>query len=550
MQIDLNHFEAAPSEAALPKSGEPGLARGAVHSQVCIVGGGIAGITLAHRLHQLKIDVVLLEAGGHGIDPAGQSLLEAAQFSGQPHAGTHEGRFRAFGGCSLRWGGQLLPLPRRHSWPIASEDLALYDVQAQALLGVDELPYEGSEFFAATFNSAPTLVAQLPELDARISKFAPFGRRNMANSPGRELLESKTTRVFLNAQVSELLLAPDGSHLEAVLVRDRRGKTLRFTARHFVLAAGAIETARLLLASRSIAAEGVANRHDQVGRNFHDHLSLPAARLTGPARKLLLRQLRPWIFDTSRFGPTVFGPSPFGATVHSAKLEASAALCAQLDINPCLAHITLVEPPDSGFAVVRKLLTARQHGGLAGVLPAAARHLPRAVIDALRLAWSSGVHNRRYVSPSTFVNLQLNTAQDAPSASRITLSDQLDPFGLPLPVLDWRISARELNTLRRFAAHLQARFEGIAGFDWAPELFEPEGPLPKLGDARHAMGGAIMGVDPRTSVVDTNLTVHDLPNLHIASGAVFPTGAPQLITLPLMSLALRLGDRLNVLLRR
>ncbi|MES2393423.1 MAG: GMC family oxidoreductase [Acidobacteriota bacterium] len=521
-----------------------------MRSQVCIVGAGIAGLTLAHRLNEKGLDVILLEAGGLAIELQGQSLLEAAQFAASPHAGTHIGRFRAFGGASLRWGGQLLPMPPQTTWPVSSEELKPYDLQAQALLGVDELPYEGPEFFAATFAEVPRLIAQLPELNARLSKWAPFPRRNMAANPGRELLASRTTRVFLNAQVSELLLAPDRSHIVAVVVRNRAGNSFQFTAQHFVLAAGTIETSRLLLASRSVAPEGVANQHDQVGRNFHDHLSLPAARLTGSARKLFLSQLRPWIFDTSRFGPTLFGPAPLTSTLHSAKLEASTELCRQLEINPCLAHLTLTEPPDSGFAVVRKLLTARQQGGLAATLPSAVRRLPRASVDALRLVGAASIHNRRYVSPSTTVNLQLNAAQDVPSASRITLSDQLDPYGLPHPILDWRISAHELATFRKFAAHLRARFDGLSGIDWAPELFDADAPLPNLGDARHAMGGAIMGVDPHTSVVDPHLTVHGLPNLHIASGAIFPTGAPQLITLPLMSLALRLGDRLIAQLNR
>jgi choline dehydrogenase-like flavoprotein len=555
MQIDLEHLAPPP---------EP------IRAQVCIIGAGIAGLTLAHRLNQKGIDVALLEAGGLALEPEGQSLLAAAHCSSTPHAGTHEGRFRAFGGASLRWGGQLLPMseaeqvvdlqhervPRvrtlgpgqatmpESAWPISTEDLKPYDAEAQALLGVDELPYEAAAFFAATFTPIPPLIQQLPELTARLSKWAPFPRRNMAASPGRELLASTTTRVYLHAQVTELVLAPTRTHLQSVLVRNRAGATFRFEATHYVLAAGTVETSRLLLASRSVAPEGVGNAHDQVGRNFHDHLSIPAATLTGQARKRLLHELRPWIFDTSRFGPTLFGPSPLTATLHSAKLEASPTLCQSLQLNPILAHLTLTEPPGTGLAAIRELLTARQHGSFASAVPAATKKLPRAALDALRLAWSANIHNRRFVPGTTTVRLQLNAAQDTPSTSRITLSSELDPFGLPQPILDWRISANELDTFRRFATHLRARFDGLDGFAWLPELFTPDAPLLGLGDARHAMGGACMGLDPRTSVVDPNLTVHGVANLHITGGATFPNGSPQLITLPLMSLALRLADRL------
>ncbi len=66
-----------------------------------------------------------------------------------------------------------------------------------------------------------------------------------------------------------------------------------------------------------------------------------------------------------------------------------------------------------------------------------------------------------------------------------------------------------------------------------------------LEDARHAMGGACMGDDPRTSVVDREMRVHGVGNLSVASAAVFPDGSAQLPTLTMMALALRLAERLR-----
>jgi choline dehydrogenase-like flavoprotein len=82
---------------------------------------------------------------------------------------------------------------------------------------------------------------------------------------------------------------------------------------------------------------------------------------------------------------------------------------------------------------------------------------------------------------------------------------------------------------------------------WSNEL--DEGAVPKcLDDARHAMGGVCMGEDPRSSVVRADLSVHGVANLSIASAAVFPDGSPQLPTLPLLALTLRLADRLATVL--
>jgi choline dehydrogenase-like flavoprotein len=547
MEIDLEHHQARAET---------------FRAQICIIGAGIAGLTLAHRLNQQGIDVALLEAGGavesstaatNATDP---DLFAQAQLSGRPHLGTREGRVRVFGGLSLRWGGQLLPLPNtpEPAWPIAPQELAPQYHAAEQLLGVDDLPYDFPAFFDVSHTTRPPLLAQFPELAVTFSKWTPFGRRNLAVTLGRDILAKPRVSVYLHAQVTELLLAPARTHLAAVLVGTRSGATFRFEADRYILAAGTVETSRLLLASRSIAPEGVGNAYRRVGRNFHDHLTLPAATLAGPARATFLREFRPWIFPR---GARNLGAD---ATLHSAKLEASPELRERLDLNPVLAHLTIDEPEGSGLSAMREFLLARQRGDLLSGLATHAAHIPSAAFQALRLASAATLHHRRFVSARAIVTLRLNAAQDTPSLSRVTLSDKLDPFGLPQPVVDWRITPRESATLRTFAAHLRARLAVLSraapphdvlspeGFQWLPELFTPSEnhnpPLPHLEDARHAMGGACMGDDPHTSVVDADLTVHGVANLFIASAATFPTGSPPLPTLPLMALSLRLADQL------
>ncbi len=305
------------------------------------------------------------------------------------------------------------------------------------------------------------------------------------------------------------------------------GKTQRIEATQFILAAGTIETVRLLLASRSVAPQGVANQHDQVGRNFHDHLTVTAATLRNPARVQLLNALRPWLHR---------------GTLHSLKLSASRELETELNLLPVLAHLTIDEPDDSGIGVLRTLLRARQQHNLAPALRASLPQLPSAFADAARLALAARMQHRRYVSPRATVELRLNAAQRTPSASRITLSPEAQP------ILDWRIDPAELATLRSFAQHLRTHLN-VDGIDWNPSLLTPEltAPVPNLDDARHAMGGASMGHDPHTSVVDTDLRTHGITNLFIASAAVFPDGTPQLPTLPLMALTLRLAHHLHKL---
>ena len=507
-------------------------------SRVCVVGAGVAGLVLAHRLSRQGIDVALLEAGGHTLEARSQSLFTSAQFAGTQHLGAHEGRFRIFGGSSTQWGGQILPMQVEHEnpWPLSTATLEPFYAEAQRLLGVDELPFDAEALFAATGVAAPSLLAALPEIDVRFSKWAPFARRNLATTIGHDLVASTnktngTVTLFLHANVTEVLLAAKGDRAEAVLARNYAGKEFRFAAEHFVVAAGTLETSRLLLASRSVQSQGIGNTYDQVGRYFHDHLSLVAASPVGKTRAQLLRWLAPYIFD---------------GTVHTAKLEASSTLRQRLRLNAIVAHLTLDEPEDSGIAVVRDLLQSRQRGDTMRTLLRRTPQLPSSLLEASRLTWHAKVRHRRFVSAEAAVSLRLNVEQEARLDSRITLSTDRDALGMPLAIVDWKISDAETDTLRRFASYLREHLGSVdpAEMQWNAELLSESANLSGVIDVFHSMGGTQMGLDPRTSVVDTDLTVHGVANLSIASASTFPTGGSQLPTLPLMALALRLADRL------
>ena len=522
MEIDLATTE-APSEA--------------VRAQVCVVGAGIAGLVLARKLALAGVDVVVLEAGGRSIEDGGQRVFAEAVLKGQPHVGTTEGRFRVFGGTSLRWGGQVLAMSAdADAWPVGAEELRPFVTEAEGLLEVGMLPFEAGDFFKAIGAPLPAMLAELRGVEARVSKWMAFPRRNLASSLGKDLVER--ARVYLHAQVVELLLA-EGGRIEAVVVRTPVGTMVRFEADEVVVAAGTVETSRLLLASRSVAEKGVGNANDQVGRNFHDHVTLPAATLMGAARARVVSELRPWVFFAG-VGDVR------GGTLHSVKLEASRELRERLGLNPILAHLAIVEPEGSGIAVVREMLTSVQRGEFGKALGMYALKIPGAMLDGARLVLGAKLRGRRFISGGAAVKLQFNLAQDRPSCSRVMLGEGVDETGMPKVVVDWRVSEQEVGTMRKYAAHLTEQFEamGLTGVEWERGVLRDDGALEGIEDARHAMGGACMGSDPRTSVVDAEMRVHGVGNLSIASAAVFPDGSAQLPTLTMMALALRLADRL------
>ena len=122
----------------------------AFRSDICVIGGGAAGILLASRLGQSGMNVHLLEAGGLELEERSQRLYRT-EIAGEPHSGAEEGRFRTFGGSSTRWGGQLLPFTEdvlhpdsrlgMPIWPIELAELEPYYLEVQKVMGVSTSPF-------------------------------------------------------------------------------------------------------------------------------------------------------------------------------------------------------------------------------------------------------------------------------------------------------------------------------------------------------------------------------------------------------------------------
>jgi choline dehydrogenase-like flavoprotein len=514
MQIDLDE--------ALPGS--------EFHSEICVIGAGIAGLLLATRLARSGIRVHLLEAGGKELERRSQSLYRV-EMSGQVYRGATEGRYRIFGGSSTQWGGQILPFPPdifqpdaacpSTPWPISEREIETYYPEVERTLGVNKLPF-GAQLTEILGDAA---VPPSDCIAARFSKWAPFAKRNLARTLGAEVLDHPQVTLFLHANaVSLSAAAADPQRIGSATVLNYARQSFRFTSSYFIVCTGTIESSRLLLCSPD-----VPNSDDQIGRYFHDHLSFHAARIPPPARRRILR----WA-----------GPFYVHATTHSCKLEASQGIRIRERLLAVMAHVVVIEPEDSGIAAVRAMLRALQHGRFKDALSSKLLPLLRGSGDVFRLWFEARFHHRRAVSNRADLRINIDVEQASDPENRILLSAQLDELGMPIPVVHWRVGDLERDTAVRYARIVRDYLHdaGIDELEWHSSV---DGDTkPDLLDTYHAMGGLRMGDDPKTSVVNRDLAVHGLQNLYVSSCAVFPSGGSSNPTFTLMALTLRLADRL------
>jgi len=516
-----------------------------LETDVCIVGGGAAGIALALSLRDAGFRVLLLESGGFEPEAATQALYRGEN-RGVPDDDPDVSRLRFFGGSTNHWAGWCRPLepedfkpadpsdPR--AWPFSRADLEPYYRAAQSICQLGPFDYDD----LTPWLKASGMVAL--GLDPRRLKTALFqvSPPTRFGTTYRGALESSANvTVCLHANVLEVRADAASARVLGVHATSLDGPPFDVAARIVVLAAGGLENPRILLLSNRVQAAGLGNGHDMVGRYFMDHPWLTGAGFAAFADPP--PDLRLYLEETPVLGTSIFGALTPGAA----------------------------EPGIGGFRVLPRPSRRLVQGvnSLRAIAQAiSSGHLPRdgfwhnlgqvlsdydAVIDA---AYKTVFHARNGPfnapepgsGPIVGAVLDVNVEQFPNPDSRVTLSDRRDALGQNLIVVDWRPGAAEKRTIRRALEFVAIEF-GRLGLGRVHISALPDGdawPGTLIG-SRHHMGTTRMSDNPRTGVVDANCRVHGTDNLYIAGSSVFPGSGFSNPTLTIVALALRLGDELR-----
>jgi choline dehydrogenase-like flavoprotein len=498
------------------------LADGAVlEAEVCIVGAGPAGLALARALRSSGRRVVVLETGGLETDEGAQLLNEGAVV-GDPYVGLRQTRHRGVGGTACIWntpvggepGAKYLPLDPwdfepgddrvPSGWPIGHDQLAPYYRRAQGVCGLGPFTYDAADW---TDPRRPVLALAAP-LATGVYQFGPA--RLFTHTYPHELGASDDVHVYDHIVVRELTIV--GGAVHAAEASALSGARVSVRADTFVVAAGAIENARLLLLSAAGDGRAPGNAYGQLGRCLMEHPRDRALTLVPSSRS--------WLADAT-FYDAHAGPDDTvvcGRIAVDGRATRAAGLPgASLTLLP--GHRGLW--PSTGIAgrIARRM-------GVPWIAGPTGGH-----------GWS-GRSPRRLRTAS--VPLLINLEQRPDPDNRVELSADRDALGQPRAIMHWRFRRHErdaLDALRRtVAAALDDSGIGEVRID-ATATPDP--------NAHHHAGTTRMHADPRHGVVDADLRVHGVENLYAAGASVFPTAGFANPTLTIVALSLRLADHLG-----
>jgi choline dehydrogenase-like flavoprotein len=498
-------------------------------ADLCIVGAGAAGITLAVESARKGKKVLLLEGGGATREDSSQSLYDS-EIAGLPHRGIHTGRIRVKGGTTVRWGGQILELdaldftPRpgvpESGWPFPKSTLTPFYERALFLEGLAKV--ERSD--AAVWQDLGLPFTQYDDLEAYLSRWCP--EPNFARLHHKTLTEHPNIHLWLHSSVIELMT--DGHTTTGLCCRTLTGIEAIFRAPHYIFALGGIESSRFFLQPRPGGLPW--NRSGLLGQHFQDHIDCNAAAVEP--------------LDPKRFHDT-FDPIFTHGFKYLPKLRLlpqSQAAHGTLNIGSTMSFEDTGKVRGQAKSTVRNLMRARFNEVTRENLQHTAKHLPMLV----RQAWRYKVQHRAYSPPEVRIFLRVHCEQEPTSRSSITLTDQRDPLGLLRIRFDWQISERELDTIRQYVLIAQRVLADVARIIPNEDLMSGRPDfLVRCDDSNHHMGGMRMSISDATGIVDTDLRLHGLTNTYICSSAVFPSSGFSNPTHTVLALALRLSDHLK-----
>lgn len=505
-----------------------------METEVCIVGAGAAGIALAREFINSPFRVLLLESGGMHYDQQTQDL-----YKGQSVGRTFEDltvcRLRYFGGTTNHWGGFCMPLdaidfePRDdlpyHGWPFPKSHLDPWYRRAQETCQLGPYDYRPSSWGITPKKVPPPFSG--PDFECKILQENPLRFGPVYASA---LSQAPRTTIYLHANAFNFDAGENGAEVKQLAVKTLSGNDFTVRARIYILAAGGVENARLLLASGKEGGNGLGNNHDLVGRFLMVHLVYPGGIIV-PSHPRMTFDFRTHL-DYVIAGDKHWFWSFIGLSAESMRRRR----LPNIKISWGYEFSPVKEAADA----LKRLARLERSGGTwwADLAKVVGNFEGLAEFGVRKELFGEGV-------PIESLRVYCDSEQQPNPQSKVSLGFQRDRLGMREVVVDWQLvdedKSKAAETLQLLAMEV-----GRAGFGrFRPSLTEG-GPWPEgFYGNEHQMGVTRMHRDPTLGVVDENCRVHSIENLYVAGSSVFPSGGANNPTLTIVALALRLADHVK-----
>jgi len=535
---------------------------------VCIIGGGPAGITLCTELADTDLKICLLESGGLTKDKRANSLRLVSS------DGIHikmDSRERVLGGASTTWSGlsatlDAVDMSERNflqvpGWPITYSELQKYwEVAAVRYRFPSQEKFE--EFSRLRVESE--LQPHWSIMEEKIF-LAPTNPQRFANEFGGKL-NAHNINLIYNATAIRL----EGQHkngrnvVERTIVVSPDGRFHTIRARVFVLATGGIENARLLLNSTDLCWNGLGNEYDQVGRYFMNHPKNPY----GVIRLKKLVHSAAYYFGCLGNGYAGYA----GLHLREDTQQRLGVLNAYVRFEPLFpwsgnrgvqAAIYFVKKTGRLFNAWKRTQASRtvplrdyaetgdddqiqNEGGdfwsLAGAFLSIVANIFIVSQYAIARLWYNRKPEIRVLGVRNFMEMEPYPQ------NRIILGEERDVYGQRVPLVRHAPTALDRSSLATLHKILAQELKNI-GLGELESNMERESHWPINQDASHHLGSTRMGNDPATSVVNPDLRLHGADNVYCAGGSVFPTSGCANPTFTICALSIRLADHFKEILK-
>lgn len=530
-----------------------------IKADICIVGAGPAGLTLAHELMNQQFKVCIFESGHLDYDEQTQSLCDGETI-GDPFVPLLTARRRQFGGAANTWnipikdqqlGLKLLPLDSidfqerdwmpYSGWPFSKQQLQPFYVRAQAICQIGSFNYESEAWKQSPSDS---FIFQTAQINTGIIQFG--NRAIFTHTYRREIERSTNIDAYLNANVISLETDNTSQRVTHLRATSLQGNEFSVSARMFILATGGIENARLLLLSNQTQKVGLGNQHDLVGRYFMEHPICRWGKWFPSDQK---------IFETALFYdlhlvdeiPVLGKLSLSEETMQQKQLLNSYAMLhpsfksanpeAIQSLKTILASMKQIQAPRDGFHHLKKVIKGADDIALM-VYRWIRKRKPRSTAQVW--GWSKIQHKAEQFE---YFEIRAKTEQSPDPNNRVVLGSERDCLGQRKTQLYWRWSSADIHNSGR-AQRLFAEAVTAAGLGTV-QIHPIEDQQITGGTSDHHMGTTRMHLNPKQGVVDENCQVHGISNLFIAGSSVFPTGGVANPTLTIIALSLRLADHVK-----